>query len=90
MNTPSILGTTGCGCTVIGDIGGDFEETCLYKKIPYSTRFIDVNLDQVTGFSATKFSSSSGILSDKGFFDDEVRFGKNAKLRAECLLCRGQ
>lgn len=75
---------------MIGDIGCDFEETCLYKKIPYSTRFIDVNLDKVTGFSATELSSSSRILSDQGFLDDEIRFGKNAKLRAECLLCRGQ
>jgi hypothetical protein len=75
---------------VAGGIGCDFEETCLYEKIPYSACFVDVNLDKVTSFSAAKFPSSSCILSNKGFFDDEIRFGKNAELRAECLFCRGQ
>ena len=66
----------------------DFEEPSLHQKIPYSAGFIDIDFDQVTGLSPTKFSSPASVFPDKCFFDDEIRFRENSKLRAECLLCR--
>jgi len=68
---------------------GNFQKSRLHKKIPDSACFIHINLDQVPGFAAPKVSVPPNELADKCFFNNKVRFGENAELLTQSLLCRG-
>jgi hypothetical protein len=42
----------------------------LNKEIPHSAGFVDIDLDEVSGFSPTKFTPSSGIFTDERLLDN--------------------
>lgn len=61
-------------------ISSDFQETCLDEEIPDPTSFVHIDLDEVTGFPSTKFTSSTSVFSYEDFFNNKIRFWKDAEL----------
>jgi hypothetical protein len=53
----------------------NLEKAGLDKEIPYSTGFVDIDLDKITRFSPSELTSSSSIFADECLFDNKIWFG---------------
>ena len=58
------------------------------KKVPNSACLVDVDLDKITCFAPSEFTTATSIFPDERLLDDEVWLREDAKLRAKCLLSR--
>lgn len=56
----------------------DFHKPSLDEEVPYSARFIHVDLDEVPRFAPPKLATASCVLSYKCLLDDEIRLGEDA------------
>ena len=64
----------------------DSEIARLHQKVPHTARLVDVNLDEITGLSPTKFTASACVLTHKGLFNDEIWLREDAERRTQCLF----
>lgn len=60
------------------------------EEVPNTTGLVDIDLDQVSRFSATELASSPSVFSDKGLLNNKIRLGEDTELRTEGLFSLGE
>jgi hypothetical protein len=68
----------------------NLQEPRLHQEIPNFTRFIDIDLNEVSRLSPAQLATTPCILPYKRFLDDQIWFGQDTQCGAEHLFRRGE
>jgi len=58
----------------------NLEEASLDEKVPYSTRLVDIDLDEISCFSSSELATSSRIFADERLFYYKIRLWQDTEL----------
>jgi len=58
----------------------NLEETSLDEKVPNSAGLVNIDFDEIPGFSSSELAPTSGILTDERLLNDKIWLGQDTEL----------